>query len=236
MKFTQEQKKLRRRLMEVIHQSRTSHIGSALSVIDIIDAIYQIKKKNDKFVLSNGHAAAAYYVILEKHKILKDIDLNKLGVHPDRNEEIGIDVSTGSLGQGFPIALGMALASPKKTVFCLMSDGESAEGSVWESLRVYQDQFPKNLRIIISANGWGAYDRISSKLLKNRFKGFGLKVNDFNGHDVEEIAETLGSEPVEPTLYFAKTTSEQLPFLKGLIAHYHTMSDNEYQLAIKKFS
>ena len=110
MRLTTNQKIIRKRLISVLHKANTSHIGSCLSVIDIIDTIYNIKSKNDKFILSNGHAAASYYVILEKYKYLTDIDLNSLGVHPDRNIKIDICTSTGSLGQGLPIALGMALA------------------------------------------------------------------------------------------------------------------------------
>jgi transketolase len=236
MKLSKKQKALRRRLMEVIFAAGASHIGSSLSTIDLIDSIYEVKSKKDRFILSNGHAAAAYYVVLEKNKYLKNIDLNKLKVHPDRDPKKGIDVSTGSLGQGLPIALGMALASPKKNVYCLISDGEAAEGSIWESLRVYQEQSPKNLKIILSANGWGAYDKVSSKLLKRRLKGFGLNIVKMNGHNSEEIISLLKNNYNEPTIFFAKTTSEQLPFLKDLIAHYHSMSKDDYQLAMKKFS
>jgi len=234
--FSAEQKRLRKRLAEIIYKAKASHMGSALSVIDLIDSIYSIKSKKDRFVLSNGHAASAYYVVLEKFGYLKDIDLNKLGVHPDRNPKMGIDVSTGSLGQGLPIALGMALANPKTNVYCLISDGEAAEGSIWESLRVYQEQVPKNLKIIISVNGWGAYDPISSKNLEKRLKGFGLDVIKMNGHNPQEIISLLKKEYDGPTIYFAQTNSEQLPFLRGLTAHYHSMSEEDYQLALKIFS
>lgn len=236
MKLSTQQKKLRRRLMEVIYQAKTSHIGSALSVIDLIDAVYQVKKKKDKFILSNGHAAAAYYVVLEKNGYLKNVDLNKLGVHPERNPKLGIDISTGSLGQGLPIALGMALASPQKNIYCLISDGETAEGSIWEALRIYYEQFPKNLKIILSANGWGAYGKVSGQLLKKRIEGFGLDLEKIDGHNIEKIINSLNKEIERPTLFFADTISYQLPFLKDLVAHYHTMSEEDYQLAIKKFS
>lgn len=236
MELSTEQKSLRKRLIKVIYSAGASHMGSSLSTIDLIDSVYKVKSKKDRFILSNGHAAAAYYVVLEKNKYLKNIDLNKLGVHPDRDSKKGIDVSTGSLGQGLPIALGMALASPQKHIYCLISDGEAAEGSIWESLRVYQEQSPKNLKIIVSANGWGAYDKVSSKALKMRLKGFGLNVIKMNGHNPEEIISLLKTNYDKPTVFFAKTTSEQLPFLKDLIAHYHSMSEEDYQLAMKKFS
>lgn len=233
MKFNQNQKELRKRLLEVIHTAKASHIGSCIGVIDIIDSIYQIKKNNDKFVLSNGHAAAALYVVLEKNKLLSNIDLNELGVHPTRSEKNHIDVSTGSLGQGLPIALGMAMANNKKQVFCLVSDGEMAEGSMWEALRVYQSKFPKNLRIIVSANGWGAYDPISQRDLKKRISGFGIHTIVVNGHDGQKLNTILKSKLEKPTVIFAKTKSDQLSFLNDLGAHYHTMSEDDYKSALK---
>lgn len=236
MKLNKNQKDLRTRLIQVIYEAGASHIGSAISVIDIIDSIYEIKSKDDRFVLSNGHAAMAYYAVLEKNKYLKKNHLKKLGVHPDRNPKIGIDLSTGSLGQGLPIALGMALANPEISVYCLISDGEAAEGSIWEALRIYQQASPKNLKIIISVNGWGAYDSISAKNLKKRLKGFGLDIVEMNGHDLVEIKKLLKKKSILPAIFFAKTDSEQLPFLKGLSAHYHAMNEDDYQLALKKFS
>src|SRR6185369_8330334 len=109
-KLTKEQKRLRKRIIELSHSSRLSHIGSCLSVIDLIDEIYSSKKPNEKFILSNGHAGIAWYVILEKYGFLPEKKIKNLNIHPDRNLKHDIHVSTGSLGQGLPIALGMALA------------------------------------------------------------------------------------------------------------------------------
>jgi nucleoside-diphosphate-sugar epimerase/transketolase N-terminal domain/subunit/2-polyprenyl-3-methyl-5-hydroxy-6-metoxy-1,4-benzoquinol methylase len=236
LELTTKQKILRRRLLEVIYNAKNSHIGSSLSVIDLISVIYDIKGKEDLFVLSNGHASAAYYTVLESHGYLKSIDLNKLGVHPDRDIKKDISVSTGSLGQGLPIALGMALANKQKIVYCIISDGEAAEGSIWEALRIYQETFPKNFKIIISVNGWGAYDPISTNLLKNRLQGFGLKVIDCDGHNYDKIIKILTTTNNEPTICFARTNSQQgVPFLSGLKAHYHSMSESDYKLAINTF-
>ena len=97
IKFDKNQKKIRTKLLEMIHRVHVSHIGSCLSAIDIIDAVYFVKNKPEKFVLSNGHAGAALYIILEKYGYLKNPDLSKLNIHPDRNPKIGVDVSTRSL-------------------------------------------------------------------------------------------------------------------------------------------
>jgi len=234
LKFDRNQKQIRRRLLEILNNAHTSHIGSCLSVVDIIDAIYSIKNKQEKFILSNGHAAVALYIILEKYGYLKNPNLKKFNVHPDRNPKIGIDVSTGSLGQGLPIALGMSIANKNKNVYCLISDGECAEGSIWESLRIIHQLNINNLKIVVSVNGWGAYDPISSKDLERRFKGFGFEIIKIDGHKTSEIIKALKTKTTKPTIIFAKTSSEQFSFLKGLDAHYYTMKDCDYELVMEE--
>lgn len=229
--LTKDQKKLRMRILDISFRDKASHIGSCLSCVDLIDAIYQVKKKNDKFVLSNGHAGVALYTILEKNKLLKNPNLNDFHVHPDRNIKIGIDVSTGSLGQGLPIALGLALANRKNNVFCILSDGECTQGSIWEALRVAQEQKLGNLTILINANGWGAYDPISIPILIKRLKGFTHELKIINGHKIKDIIKALENKKNIPNVIFALTTSDQLPFLKGQDAHYYVMKDEDYKIS-----
>lgn len=234
IKFDKNQKEIRSKLLDIINRAHASHIGSCLSAIDIIDAIYSTKNKREKFVLSNGHAGAALYIILEKYGYLKNPNLAKLNVHPDRNSKIGIDVSTGSLGQGLPIALGMALADKNKNVYCLISDGECTEGSIWESLRIIHDLNICNIKIVVNVNGWGAYGPISIKYLIKRLRAFSFGLNIINGHKPEEILRALKRKNTKPTIIVAKTSSEQFGFLKGLDAHYFVMEESDYQLAKKK--
>lgn len=234
IKFNQNQKDIRQKLLTIINDVHTSHIGSCLSVIDLIDAVFSVKKEEEKFILSNGHTAAAYYVILEKYGYIKNANLKEFCIHPDRNLKNGIDVSTGSLGQGLPIATGMALANRDKNIYCLISDGECAEGSIWESLRIIHDLNINNLKIIISVNGWGAYDPISPKDIKHRLKGFGFEIIKINGHSDKEITNALKTKNNKPTIIFAKTLSQQFKFLKGLDAHYYTMKEEDYNLAMRK--
>lgn len=233
--LTQEQKETRRRILEISFQRNFSHIGSCLSSIDLIDAVYKVKNKNEKFVLSNGHAGVALYVVLEKNGLIKNNNvINKLNVHPDRNPEIGIDVSTGSLGQGLPIALGIALANKKDNVYCLISDGECAEGSIWETLRIAHEKDVQNLKIILNANGWGAYGSIDLPNLTSRIESFGYKVEKINGHDMDSIIEALKlTFNDKPTVVFAETLTDQFPFLKGQDAHYYVMENNDYRNASK---
>lgn len=234
LKLNNEQKDLRKRLLTMLYQANTSHIGSCFSAIDIIEAVYKVKKKNEKFVLSYGHAAYAWYAILEKYNFIKKGDSKNLMVHPDRNPEIGIEVSTGSLGQGLPIALGMALAERKNLAYCLISDGECAEGSIWEALRIYEELKIYNLRIILAGNGYGAYDQINLEKLKKRIKGFGIKIKEIDGHNLIKLKRELDIwSKNKAFLLFAKCSSEQLPFLSGLNAHYHKMTEDDYILGLK---
>ncbi len=232
--LTLAQRETRRRVLEISHKFHLSHIGSCLSSIDLIDEIYNIKKKDEKFILSNGHAGIALYVILEKNGYIKSPHLyKKLHIHPDRNPEIGIDVSTGSLGQGLPIALGMALANSTQNTYCMTSDGEFAEGSAWETLRIASDLKVANFKIILNANGWGAYGAISTYKLFKRLVGFGIDVIPINGHDPKAINEALQKEVKDNLqIIFACTSVEQLPFLKEQDAHYYVMKDDDYLQAL----
>lgn len=167
---------LERRILDISYKYKLSHIGSCLSAVGIIDDIYKRKKPKDKFVLSCGHAGVALYAVLEKYL---GLDAEKLfeshGVHPNRNECNGIDCSTGSLGQGICIALGMALADRSRDVYCLLSDGELYEGSVYEAL----NNKTNNLKIYCNYNGWSAYDDIQ---LSPIFKAYGVDIVDTRDH------------------------------------------------------
>lgn len=234
-KLNKEQKKLRIRILELSFASSFSHLGSCLSAIDLIDGIYKTKKKNEKFVLSNGHAGVAWYTVLEKYGYFKNPKtINKLNIHPDRNINHDIQVSTGSLGQGLPIALGMALAEPKKNIYCMLSDGECTEGSIWEALRVAKEKKVYNLKIIINANGWSAYDKVDLSYLAKRIKAFGYIVKKIDGHDSKKIQKVLKkNNKKNQTCIFAYTSVEQFPFLKGQDAHYYVLKKEDYNKAIE---
>lgn len=233
-KLSKEQKALRRRILEISHKGSHSHLGSCLSACDLIDAVYKYKRKDEVFILSNGHAGLALYAVLEKYGLIKRGIGETLNVHPDRNLKLNIHVSTGSLGQGFPIALGLALADKSKNVYCMISDGECAEGSIWESFRLTCDLGLKNLKIIVNANGWGAYDPISISNLLKRIKAFGLYVVLVDGHNHKSLTNGFKARVNDkPLVLFAETTVEQLPFLNGQDAHYFVMKEADYSLAME---
>ena len=234
--LSKEQKKNRLKIIEVSYRRKLPHLGSCLSAVDIIDAIYKVKGKNDKFVLSNGHAAIAWYVILEKYGFVSEMQIESLNAHPDRNPDLGIEVSTGSLGQGLPIAVGLALADRSKKVYCIISDGECAEGSIWESLRVAYEQNLSNLIVIVNANGWGGYNKISLSFLVKRLRSFCGRLIKINGHSENQIISNLRKILKDKTnIIYAETIVDQLPFLKGQDAHYYTMNKNDYSSAKKFF-
>lgn len=226
----------RRRIIEISYEAGVGHLGSTLSAVDIIEAVFSVKKPEEKFVLSNGHAASALYAVLERYGLLKDPDIKKLGVHPDRDPALGIEVSTGSLGQGLPIAVGMALADRTKNVYCCISDGECAEGSVWESLRVAYEQKLNNLKLIVNANGFGGYGKVDMPRLVTSIQSFGWDLVEVDGHDLGTLTIALRVKTISSTVIFAYTNVDQLPFLNGLSAHYHTMSTDDYELALAQWS
>ncbi|MDO8573476.1 MAG: thiamine pyrophosphate-dependent enzyme [Candidatus Daviesbacteria bacterium] len=225
-----------KRIIDISFKHKLSHIGSCLSILEILDTIYHLRGKSDPVILSNGHAGVALYVILEKYENKNAEDLYlKHGVHPNRDLSNGIYASTGSLGQGLPIAVGMAIADKSKDVYCITSDGECTEGSIWESIRIASEQKLNNLKVVVSINGYGAYDKIDVKLLPRRFKAFGCKITEINGHNQEKLRRALRSKSqTKPLVVLASTRVDRLSFLRGLDAHYKIMTEPEYSLALKE--
>ena len=206
-------KELRKRLVEVAYKNKLGHLGSYFSSLEIIDEIYSKMDKDDIFILSSGHAALALYVCLEKYKgVNADMLFEKHGGHPHRDEENFIYCSTGSLGLGITVALGRAVANPNRKVHVLISDGECAEGSIWESLKTIVEQNITNIEVYVNVNGYAAYMEVDSVYLEQRLKAF------------------------LPSINIRYTSVEQFPFLKGLNAHYHVMNEENYQEALNILS
>lgn len=166
-----QNKILKRRIIEISYKKKLSHIGSCLSTVDTIIDLYKIMKEGDRFILSNGHSALALYCILEQYwgKNAEDI-FDHHGVHPDRCNSCHIDASSGSLGHGLPIALGMGLADKDKEVYCIVSDGECSEGSIWEAFRIQKELYVTNLHVYVILNGYGAYKKINPMALNNQIE------------------------------------------------------------------
>lgn len=201
---------LKKRIIEIAFKNKLNHLGSYLSSVEIIDEIYSQMSKDDIFILSSGHAALAMYVCIEKYfGIDAEVLFMQHGGHPHRDEKNKIHCSTGSLGLGLPIALGRALADQKRKVWVLISDGESAEGSIWESLKTIQELKIQNIEVYANINGFCGYKEVDKEYISTRLKAF------------------------LPSINLRYTTVEQYPFLKGLNAHYHIMSEENYKYVIE---
>ena len=200
---------LKKRIVDIAYKHKLGHLGSYLSSVDIIESIYSTMAVDDLFILSSGHASLALYVVLEKHfGIDAEMLFHKHGGHPHRDEANKIHCSTGSLGLGITIAVGRALANKNRKVHVLVSDGECAEGSVWEALKTIKELDIDNLIVHVNINGLAAYKEVDIDYLTTRLKAF------------------------LPTINLHYTTVEQLPSLKGLHAHYHTLTEQDYKEAI----
>lgn len=191
------------RILDISYRNGLSHLGSCLTALPIIYSVYKTKNPSDKLVLSAGHSGLALYVVLEHFGIIDDAEARLLadGIHPTRG--IGIDVSTGSLGQGITVAVGMALASPNINVYVLCTDGEVAEGSWWEAVYFKKKNSLNNLHIIVNNNGYSALGTTSLS---------------------ESLFNDLGVNMVNTVDYIP----QDIPWFTGLAQHYTVMNQEQY--------
>ncbi len=235
------------------------HIGSALSIADIVAALYSSILRisapddpdRDRFLLSKGHAALALYAAFALKGWITDAALNtycadgsELGVHPE-HELVGIDFSTGSLGHGLSVASGAALAArlqkSTRRVFVLLSDAECNEGSVWEAMMFSAHHKLANLIAVIDLNGQQAFgytqDVLSLSSMAERWRAFGWDVHEVDGHNVQQMIQTVNSLDTahgQPHVLVAHTTfGKGVSYMQNQIKwHYWPMSDEEYRLAL----
>jgi transketolase len=225
---------VRRRVMEILFEAGGGHYGGSLSCVEILVALYfhtlRIDPKNpnwaerDRFVLSKGHACASFVSVLgERGFFPTDLlhTFNKLdspfGMHPDMQKIIGCDMSTGSLGHGLPIAIGMALAGKLDQrdyrVFVLVGDGECQEGSIWEGAAAATHFGLDNLILIVDRNRLsmdGPTEEIMALGdLKGKFEAFGWVADEIDGNDIEKVIGSLDRVPFgkeAPSVIVANTT------------------------------
>ena len=252
-------KAIRKIVLEQANRAHVGHVGSALSVADILAALYgewlRISSPEDpdrdRFVLSKGHAALALYAALHLRGWLSSEELNTycgdgtlLGVHPEMQLR-GVDFSTGSLGQGICMATGSALAArlqkSARRVFTLLSDAECNEGSVWESAMFAAHHRLSNLVVIVDLNrqqALGFTDQVlSMEPMADRWRSFGWDVHEVDGHDIGSLIETgekLGMGQGSPHVLIARTLSGKgVSYMERQIKwHYWPMSDAEYRQAL----
>jgi transketolase len=208
---------MREMIIKAAHSAKHGHIPSALSLVEIMQAYSNIEKEDDVMVFSKGHGCLALYTLLATQGHVSMTELfnfgrrgSRLGGHPDRNKLDKIYASTGALGHGFPIAVGVAMARKilKKDgrVFCIIGDGEANEGTIWESCMVASKNKLNNLVCIVDNND-SQIRSLPVEDLDKKFQSFGWEVWDIDGHDIEMISRAMtDSNPDEkPTAVIANT-------------------------------
>ena len=252
-------REVRLRILEQSKRANIGHIGSALSVVELLAAVYgefvsdAAGPERDRFVMSKGHAALALYATLAETGRMERsrldsfcADGSELGGHPEASLE-GVDFSTGSLGQGLSIAAGAALAArmqgSRRRVLALLSDAELNEGSVWEAAMFAGHHRLANLIALLDANGQQAlgYTRevLDQEDVVERWRSFGWDVHEVPGHDAHRLAQIMGSLDLEtgkPHVLVARTTFGcGVSFMEGKIDwHYLPMSDEQFDQAVRE--
>ena len=258
--------KIRKGIIEQVYHAKSGHPGGALSCVDILTVLYfyemniDPKKpddiKRDRFVLSKGHASPALYSTLvnrgyfeeEQLKTFRNIN-SKLQGHPDMTKVVGVDMTTGSLGQGISAANGMALASKLNKegvrVYCLLGDGEIEEGQVWEAAMSSAHYKLDNLCLIIDNNNLqidGTIGEVmSSYPIDEKFKSFGFNVINIDGHNIEEIInafEQAKTVKERPTAIIAKTIKGKgISFMENQVGwHGKAPNEEQYKQAIEELN
>jgi transketolase len=219
-------KDLRRLIIEISTESGEGHIPSSLSILDILWVLYSRVlnidprdprgERRDRFILSKGHASLGLYAVLSAHGFFSLAELRTFGSyksifggHPDRNKVPGVEASTGSLGHGFPmsvgIALGLKMLGNEAKVYVIIGDGEANEGTVWESLLLASEHKLDNLFCIVDYNH--STDRaLKIGDLSEKLEAFGWSSCIANGHDQEQVYMSLsGATGEKPHALIAET-------------------------------
>ena len=257
-------KEIRRKSLEIIHRAGSGHPGGSLSAADIMTALYfsvmRYDSKNpkdpnrDRFVMSKGHATGVFYSVLARAGYFADEDLvsyrrvdSKLNLsgHPHPKTP-GVEIATGSLGQGLSVAHGIALGARLENsdykVYVLMGDGELQEGQVWEAAMSASKFNTNNLIAIVDFNKV-AQDNITKDLkdiepLEEKWRSFGWDVHRIDGHDMEQVhkALTLPLDENKPRVIIADTIKGKgVSFMEGKTSwHGVAPSDEDYEKALKE--
>jgi transketolase len=219
----QRSKNLRRTVVDIISIERRGHFGSAMSSIEILRVLFDNFlrfrpdqpdwKERDRFILSKGHGCLSLYAVLADKGFFPEEDLltfckpdSPFGGHPERSKIPGVEASTGALGHGLPIGVGMAVAAIIKQqsyrVVVLTGDGEINEGSVWEAALSAAKHRLSNLTVFIDYNKFQSYGATTEVLdlepLADKWRSFGFAVEEIDGHNVHELEQLTDRLPLDP--------------------------------------
>lgn len=256
--------KVRMGIIEGIHAAKAGHPGGSLSAAELFTYLYFKEMKvdpqnpkwegRDRFVLSKGHTAPGLYAALANRGFFPVSDLTTLRQigshlqgHPNMNETPGVDMSTGSLGQGVSAAAGMALAAKYRGMDCrvytLLGDGEIQEGQVWEALMLAHHYKLDNLCVIIDNNGLQIDGRVADVMspypIPDKLKAFGFEVAEIDGHSFEQMEEAFARARATKDVPFAivmKTTKGKgVSFMENQAGwHGKAPNDQEYEIAMNE--
>jgi len=252
--------KYRRRILDMSQNVSALHIGGAYSCTELVDCIYNEfmrpnpkgGKSPDTFLMSKGHGCMIQYAILEDLGILSRADLDayctpegRLGTHPDYGNP-GIEASTGALGHGLSMVVGMALAERGRgtdgVIYTVLSDGEVQEGSTWEAILMGSSLKLPNIVAFIDNNDFQSLGRTSETHpsfypLTDKFKAFGWETVEIDGHNPQEIYDAvMARSGKKPFMVVAKTTKGKgVSYMENVpMWHYRSPNKEEYALAIKE--
>ena len=244
--YKQLAKEARIAILGMIHRAQTSHIASNFSCIDIATVLYENLKKEDKVVWSKGWAAASIYYFNAKYGLGPQEAVDQFPNEPyfglAETTVRGVEVNGGSVGHGLGIAVGIAYAKKLKgepgTVYCIMSDGELNEGSVWEAVMMAGHHKLDNLVAIIDKNGWqamGKTEDVAKINIDKVFGGFGWLATNIDGHDYNLLEGSFNYCTFEyPWVIIANTVKGKgVSFMENhLLYHYKNIDDETYQKAL----
>jgi transketolase len=232
----------------MVSDANSSHIGSCLSVADILAVVNcHLDRFDHELIFSKGHAAAAFYSSLAYQKESTRKLLHSFG--KDGTELIGhvnhaidgILFSTGSLGHGLPIAVGIAIAAKHKKVYVIISDGELNEGTTWESLAITSHLKLSNLTLIVDANGIQSFGKTNEVLdlepLTEKFQSFGWDCIEIDGHSIESLFKSMEIESHnKPKVIIARTIKGKgISEMEGKLEwHYRSPSEEQLRLFIEE--
>lgn len=221
--FNQSLKKQRIDMVKATINAKQGHLSSSFSVLEILNVLFKKIMKfdfwnpeaigNDRLILSKGHASLALYALFHDLNIISDNDMNSfskydsiLGEHPDRNKIPGVDVSTGSLGHGFPCAVGIAAAYKAQNlnnkVYAIIGDGEANEGSIWEAAFIAERLGLNNITCIIDNN----HSESHSPYLIDKFRAFGWQVVEVeDGNNIDQLVDVFNIMHEKPLAIVANT-------------------------------
>ena len=266
LKLMKTANEIRKGIVTSVHSAKAGHPGGSLSAAEIFTYLYfeelnvdpedPKKPDRDRFVLSKGHTAPGLYAALAERGFFPKEDLvtlrhtgSYLQGHPDMKCIPGVDMSSGSLGQGISAAVGMAIAAKLSgddyRVYTLLGDGEIQEGQVWEAFMFAHHYKLDNLCVIIDNNGLqidGAVDKVMSPYpIPDKLKAFGFAVKEIDGHDFDQMeaafAEAKATKGVPFAIVMKTTKGKGVSFMEGQVGwHGKAPNDEEYKIAMDELT